>query len=186
MSESTNMTFGPVQMLVVGFAGTEFTGEIMQELQRLKEADIVRLVDMIVVRKQDGQVETVQASDLSVEEAENFGALVGALIGAGMGEEEGVEAGLIAGAEAGADGHVIDEDQVWYLADAVPEGKPPRSPCSSTAGRSRFATRSSRRTGWFSRTPGSTRPTWSRSARWRPRRPAPPRTPRSASRSARG
>jgi uncharacterized membrane protein len=77
---------------------------------------------MIVVRKQDGQVETVQASDLSVEEAENFGALVGALIGAGMGEEEGVEAGLIAGAEAGADGHVIDEDQVWYLADAVPEG----------------------------------------------------------------
>ena len=73
MSESTNMTFGPVQMLVVGFAGTEFTGEIMQELQRLKEADIVRLVDMIVVRKQDGQVETVQASDLSVEEAENFG-----------------------------------------------------------------------------------------------------------------
>jgi len=122
MSESTNMTFGPVQMLVVGFAGTEFTGEIMQELQRLKEADIVRLVDMIVVRKQDGQVETVQASDLSVEEAENFGALVGALIGAGLGEEEGVEAGLIAGAEAGADGHVIDEDQVWYLADAVPEG----------------------------------------------------------------
>jgi uncharacterized membrane protein len=122
MSESTNMTFGPVQMLVVGFAGTEFTGEIMQELKRLKEADIVRLVDMIVVRKQDGQVETVQASDLSVEEAEDFGALVGALIGAGMGEEEGVEAGLIAGAEAGSDGHIIDENQVWYLADAVPEG----------------------------------------------------------------
>ena len=123
MSDSTpTKTFGPVQVLVVGFTSTEFTGEIMQELKRLKEADIVRLVDMIVVRKQDGQVETVQASDLSVEEAENFGALVGALIGAGMGEEEGVEAGLIAGAEAGADGHVIDEDQVWYLADAVPEG----------------------------------------------------------------
>jgi uncharacterized membrane protein len=123
MSESTsNMTFGPVQMLVVGFAGTEFTGEILQELQRLKEADIVRLVDLIAVRKQDGEVETVQLSDLSVEEAEDFGALVGALIGAGMGEEEGVEAGLIAGAEAGSDGHVIDENEVWYLADAVPEG----------------------------------------------------------------
>jgi uncharacterized membrane protein len=122
MSESTDMTFGPVQMLVVGFTGTEFTGEIMGELKRLKEADIVRLVDMIVVRKQDGQVETIQASDLSVEEAEDFGALVGALIGAGMGDEEGVEAGLIAGAEAGSDGHIIDEKEVWYLADAVPEG----------------------------------------------------------------
>lgn len=123
MSESkSNMTFGPVQMLVVGFAGTEFTGEILQELQRLKEADIVRLVDLIAVRKQDGEVETVQLSDLSVEEAEDFGALVGALIGAGMGEEEAVEAGLVAGAEAGSDGHVIDESEVWYLADAVPEG----------------------------------------------------------------
>jgi uncharacterized membrane protein len=123
MSESTsNLTFGPVQMLVVGFTNTEFTGEIMEELKRLKEADIVRLVDMIVVRKQDGQVETIQVSDLSVEEAEDFGALVGALIGAGMGEEEGVEAGLIAGAEAGSDGHVIDESEVWDLADAVPEG----------------------------------------------------------------
>jgi hypothetical protein len=30
-AESTsNMPFGPVQMLVVGFASTEFTGEIMQ------------------------------------------------------------------------------------------------------------------------------------------------------------
>ena len=123
MSESkSNMTFGPVQMLVVGFAGTEFTGEILQELQRLKEADIVRLVDLIAVRKQDGEVETVQLSDLSVEEAEDFGALVGALIGAGMGEEEAVEAGLVAGAEAGSDGHVIDESEVWYLADAVTEG----------------------------------------------------------------
>lgn len=124
MSDETTpkMTFGPVQMLVVGFTGTEFTGEIMEELTRLKEADIVRLVDMIVVRKQDGQVETVQTSDLSVEEAEDFGALVGALIGAGTGEEEGVEAGLIAGAEAGSDGHIIDEKDVWYLADTVPEG----------------------------------------------------------------
>ena len=123
MSESrSEMTFGPVQMLVVGFAGTEFTGEILEELKRLKEADIVRLVDLIAVRKQDGDVETIQLSDLSIEEAEDFGALVGALIGAGMGEEEGVEAGLIAGAEAGSDGHIIDDDQVWYLADAVPEG----------------------------------------------------------------
>jgi uncharacterized membrane protein len=123
MSDSTpTKTFGPVQVLVVGFTSTEFTGEIMQELKRLKEADIVRLVDMIVVRKQNGEVETVQTSDLSVEEAEDFGALVGALIGVGLGEEEGVEAGLVAGAEAGSDGHVLDEKEVWYLADAVPEG----------------------------------------------------------------
>src|SRR5262249_29445078 len=88
------------------------------------EADIVRLIDLIAVRKQDGQVETVQLSDLSIEEAEDFGALVGALIGVGMGDEEGIEAGLIAGAEAGSDGHIIDESEVWYLAAAVPEATP--------------------------------------------------------------
>ena len=32
------MTFGPVQMLVVGFDTDEFTGKIREELKRLKEA----------------------------------------------------------------------------------------------------------------------------------------------------
>jgi uncharacterized membrane protein len=115
------LPFGPVQLLVVGFDRTEFDGQIMPEFERLKELGTIRLIDLLFVRKQDGQVETIQTSDLSTDEAEDFGALVGALIGAGMGEEETVEAGLELGAAAGADGHVIDED-VWYLADAIPEG----------------------------------------------------------------
>jgi uncharacterized membrane protein len=119
---TTQNPFGPVQMLVLGFDRTEFDGTVMPELDRLKEAGIARLIDMILVKKENGEVSTVQRSDLTTDEAEDFGALVGALIGAGMGEEEGVEAGLIAGAEAGSDGHIIDEDQVWYLADAIPEG----------------------------------------------------------------
>jgi uncharacterized membrane protein len=122
-SEQTpSIPFGPVQLLVLGFDRTQFSGEIMPELERLKEQGTVRLIDLIFVRKQDGELETIQASDLSTDEAEEFGALVGALIGAGMGEEETVAAGLELGAAAGADGHVIDENEVWYLADAIPEG----------------------------------------------------------------
>jgi uncharacterized membrane protein len=116
------LPFGPVQLLVIAFDRTQFDGEVMPELERLKEQGTVRLIDLIFVRKENGEVETMQASDLSTEEAEDFGALVGALIGAGMGEEETVEAGLELGAAAGADGHVIDENEVWYLADAIPEG----------------------------------------------------------------
>ena len=49
--------FGPVQILVVGFDGTTFKGEILPEFQRLKELDIIRLVDMVVVSKdQDGEI----------------------------------------------------------------------------------------------------------------------------------
>ena len=76
--------FGPVQVLVVGFDGTSFNGEIMPELQRLKELDIIRLVDMVIVSKdQDGEIVGVELSDLSDEQRAEFGAIAGALIGLG-------------------------------------------------------------------------------------------------------
>ena len=117
------MAIGPVQLLVVGFQGErEFTGEILAELHRLREHDIVRLVDLMAVRKDaDGDVEALQISDLTEEEAEEFGAVVGALIGFGAAGEEGAEAGALAGAEALEDRHALDEKDVWYLADAIPD-----------------------------------------------------------------
>ncbi len=117
---SPTLPFGPVQLLVLGFDRVRFDGQIMPELDRLKDAGTIRLIDLLFVTKREGEVERIQRSDLSTEEAEEFGALVGALIGVGMGEED-LEGALAVGAEAGADGHVLDED-VWYLADAIPEG----------------------------------------------------------------
>jgi hypothetical protein len=35
---------------------------------------------------------------------------------------EGLEAGALAGAEAGADGHIIDEAEVWDVADTIEPG----------------------------------------------------------------
>jgi uncharacterized membrane protein len=117
------LTLGPVQMLVVGFDNDDFTGEIRKELARLKENDIVRLIDLLAVRKNsDGEIEAIQQSDLSQEEAERFGAIVGALVGFGEGGEEGAERGAIAGAAELEDGHVFDDDAVWYLGDAIPQG----------------------------------------------------------------
>jgi uncharacterized membrane protein len=117
------LTIGPVQMLVVGFEGDHFTGEIREELARLKENEIIRLIDPHFVKKNDeGEIEVIQQSDLDQEEAEEFGAVVGALIGFGAGGEEEVERGAIAGAAELEDGHVFDDEAVWYLSDAVPEG----------------------------------------------------------------
>ena len=118
----TTLPIGPVQMLVVGFDEPKFTGQIMAELKRLKEADVVRLIDLLVVKKDDkGEVEVAQVSDLEGDEAMEFGALIGALVGLGMGEEN-VEPAAVVGAAEGADGHLLDEDAVWYLSDAIPEG----------------------------------------------------------------
>ena len=113
------MTMGPVQLLVVGVAGDESTGEILTELERLRENELVRLIDLLFVRKdEDGTVERLLLSDLSPEEAEAFGAIVGALIGFG---EDGAELGAREGAAALEDGHVLD-DEIWFVDDAIPNG----------------------------------------------------------------
>jgi len=110
-------------MLVLGFQDPQFKGEILEELARLKEHDVIRLIDAIAVRKDDeGNVEVLQKSDLTQDEAMEFGAVVGALIGLGAEGEEGLEAGAEAGAEALEDGHVFDEDEVWYVTDSIPNG----------------------------------------------------------------
>jgi uncharacterized membrane protein len=116
------MTIGPVQLLIVGFVGGEFKGEIAKVLADLRERDVIRLIDMGVVRKdEDGVITMIEHSDLSQDETIEFGATVGALIGLGVAGEDGAEAGAIAGAEAALDGGMI-EDQVWYIADEIPEG----------------------------------------------------------------
>src|SRR5688572_11924612 len=117
------MSFGPMQLLVVGFDGTELSPDIQAELKRLREHDIVRLVDVLVVAKAaDGSVTALEASDLSKEESTELGALAGALIGLGAAGEEGAELGALAGAEAAERGETPLHDEVWYVADAIPPG----------------------------------------------------------------
>ena len=121
--ETEGLPLGPVQMLAVEFDRDRFHGEILPELRRLSDAGIIRLLDLLVVAKHEGgDLESVQMSDLSTGEAEEFGALIGALVGFGAAGEEGAEAGALEGARDLADGHLFDEDEVWFLADAIPEG----------------------------------------------------------------
>lgn len=51
---------GPVQVLVVEFDEPSFSGEVIDELTRLREAGTVRLVDVLLVRRdQDGTFDTL-------------------------------------------------------------------------------------------------------------------------------
>jgi uncharacterized membrane protein len=120
-AERPGAEFGPVQMLVLGCDQARFTGEILPELRRLTDEGLVRLVDLLVVTKKDGEIVSLQASDLPPDEATAFGALIGALIGLGAEGEDGAMAGAIAGAAALEDGHVLGEEDAWFLADAIPD-----------------------------------------------------------------
>ena len=45
------MAIGPVQLIVLGFNHPDFHGEIIAELERLREHDMVRVIDSLVVYK---------------------------------------------------------------------------------------------------------------------------------------
>ena len=70
----------------------------------------------------DGTLVALQWSQLSIEEAEDLGATVGALIGLGLGDADSVTAGAPAGRAAGADGHLIDDAEMWDVADSIEVG----------------------------------------------------------------
>jgi uncharacterized membrane protein len=116
------MAIGPVQLVVLGFNHPDFHGEIIEELERLREADAVRVIDSLVVYKDaDGELEVEHLSNLSTEEAIELGSKIGALIGLGIEGEEGMEAGAIAGAEAGVDGvDVFSEEDAWDALEDIP------------------------------------------------------------------
>jgi uncharacterized membrane protein len=116
------MPIGPVQLIVLGFEHPDFHGEILAELDRLKEHDVVRVIDGLAVHKDaNGEVKIIERSDLSAEEAAEFGAVVGALIGLGAGGEEGAEAGAQAGAAAGAESRDLSEDgELWDVLAEIP------------------------------------------------------------------
>ena len=118
------MAIGPVQMLVLGFAEPNFTGKIAAELDRLREHEFVKIVDALVVNKdENGEITALQVSDLSQDEATEMGAIAGALIGFGYGTEESASRPAPRlGAEAMADGHLIPDEEAWYVADAIPNG----------------------------------------------------------------
>ena len=119
----TEVEFGPLQLLSVVFDGNRFKGELLPELERLKEADIVRLVDLLFVRKdRSGAIAVLTASDLEWEEATQFGAYLGSIVGLGAGGIEGAERGSIAGAAELADGHLFNAEDVERLKNAIPEG----------------------------------------------------------------
>ncbi len=113
--------FGPIQIWTFAFDGNQFKGEILPELDRLKEAEVIRLIDLLVVRKDSaGRVATLTASDLDWEEATQFGAMIGGLIGMGFAGEEGAEVGAMTGALELTDGHLLSDRTRDELIEVIP------------------------------------------------------------------
>ena len=118
------MAIGPVQLIVLGFNHPDFHGEVIAELERLRENDTIRVIDALAVYKDaEGELEVEHLSNLTQDEAIELGSKIGALIGLGLEGEEGAEAGAIAGAEeAAAEGgvHVFNDEEAWDVLEDIP------------------------------------------------------------------
>ena len=63
------MSNGPIEVLVLGFPGNEFSGEVLPELARLVAGGQIAILDLKFVAKAlDGQVVTLEAVDAGNEE----------------------------------------------------------------------------------------------------------------------
>jgi hypothetical protein len=78
MSPDEPVPTGPVEMALIGFPGNRFDGSIIPALAELVDTGTVRVIDLVVVKKDaDGNVTAAELSQLDDDEAATFQALDG-------------------------------------------------------------------------------------------------------------
>jgi uncharacterized membrane protein len=70
------MTFGPIDFIALEFPGNRFKGEILPDLFELVDKDIIRIIDLVIIMKdQDGQVTVRELRELDPAHIEIFSPL---------------------------------------------------------------------------------------------------------------
>jgi hypothetical protein len=102
---------GPVDWIVVEFSGSKFNGEIVPALLDLAERDLVRVLDLLVLKKDaDGSVEAFELSDLDegeIGELRTYESELAMLL-----SEEDVTS-LAAAIEPGSSAGVLVWENIW-------------------------------------------------------------------------
>ncbi len=102
---------GPVDWIVVEFPGSRFTGEIAPTLVELTDRGIIRVLDLLLIRKEeDGSLDFFELSDL--EESE-IGSLRAFEAGLAMLLSEEDVASLAAAVEPGSTAALLVWENTW-------------------------------------------------------------------------
>jgi uncharacterized membrane protein len=118
--------YGPMQLLVIGFPGNEFSGEIVPAINDARERGLIRFIDYVFVGKdEEGDMLAIEGTDLGPVEVEQLGAVVGGLIGLGAGGEEGARKGAKTGAEMAMEvenerTYGLSQDDIDEIVDSFP------------------------------------------------------------------
>jgi uncharacterized membrane protein len=119
------MRLGPVHLMMIQLDNEELRGEIVEEILMANERNIIRVFDLLAVRREaDGTFTSLEATELSEEEPQELGAIIGGLLGLG---DEG-ELGEQEGARIDAEGFAkysfgLSRAQLRSMAEKIPAGK---------------------------------------------------------------
>jgi hypothetical protein len=69
------MTFGPIDIIALEFPGNRFKGEILPELFELVDKGIIRIIDLVVIMKDQGQVVVRELRELDAAHMAMFNPL---------------------------------------------------------------------------------------------------------------
>jgi uncharacterized membrane protein len=111
------MAIGPVEYIIIGFPGNQFTGEIVPALADLVAGGVIRILDLVVISKDEqGEVVVLEVDEDS--ELAVFTTLDGE-VGDYVGDEDIAHAA--AGIEPGSSAALLIWEDRWAapLADAI-------------------------------------------------------------------
>lgn len=119
-----DVIYGPMQLLVIGFGQAALPLDFVNQLRRLRDDGVIRLVDAVYVAKDEhGDLTEIRVTDFSEEEMAIFGTLAGALFGFGAAGEDGAVVGAVIGEMAAeAEEFGLDSDDMDEIADRIPRG----------------------------------------------------------------
>ena len=76
------MSIGPVELVVLRFRGNDFTGEILPEIQRVVDAGVIRIIDVLLaIRIGDDPVRVLEMVELKDEVLNRFEPVVAEVMG---------------------------------------------------------------------------------------------------------
>lgn len=69
------MTFGPIDFIALELPGNRFRGEILPDLFELVDKEIIRIIDLVIIMKDQGQVTVRELRELDPAHMEMFNPL---------------------------------------------------------------------------------------------------------------
>ena len=75
------MTYGPIDYFAIEFKTDQLTGETLPELLELVKKEIIRVIDLVIIQKEDGHFKVLEMEELSPDVVIAFDPVVSEISG---------------------------------------------------------------------------------------------------------